>query len=161
MITSARIREDLLAGRTGLDLGASKRRHPQAVSKIKKTVKPIPNFAPANCNRSRWRKSSVPEFPGERLLVCLNPRPSPRAGRKKREQLLRATETILTEIAAAARRHQSNSANRDRTIKRLGTRSQPPQSRKALRTSPSPTATCCGHEISSESTTKPNSTASM
>ena len=30
------------------------------------------------------------------------------------------TETILTEIAAAARRHKSNSANRDRTIKRLG-----------------------------------------
>ena len=61
----------------------------------------------------------MPSFPASGSLVCLNPRLRQERARK-REQLLRATETILTEIAAAARRHKSNSANRDRTMKRLG-----------------------------------------
>ena len=59
------------------------------------------------------------EFPGERLLVCLNPRLRQERA-QNREQLLCATETILTKIVAATRHHKSNSANRDRTIKRLG-----------------------------------------
>ena len=59
------------------------------------------------------------EIPSERLLVCLNPRLRQERA-QKREQPLCATETILTEIAAAARRHKSISGNRDRNIKRLG-----------------------------------------
>ena len=46
-----------------------------------------------------------PEFPGERLLVCFNPRLRQQRARK-REDLLRATEATLAKIAAAARKHR-------------------------------------------------------
>ena len=44
-----------------------------------------------------------PDFPGERLLLCLNPRLRGER-RRKREELLQATETLLAEIASAVRR---------------------------------------------------------
>ncbi len=44
-----------------------------------------------------------PEFPGERLLVCLNPRLRDQRARK-REELLQATEQLLEELAAKVRR---------------------------------------------------------
>ena len=44
-----------------------------------------------------------PDFPGERLLVCLNPRLRAERARK-REQQLQATEAILETIAAQVRR---------------------------------------------------------
>ena len=60
-----------------------------------------------------------PDFPGERLMVCLNPRL--RDGRRrKREELLQETERTLAEIAAAAARGKPGQANRDRTLKALG-----------------------------------------
>ena len=43
-----------------------------------------------------------PDFPGERLLLCLNPRLR-RERRRKREDLLQATERILEGIATAVR----------------------------------------------------------
>ena len=74
------------------------------------------------------------EFPGERLLVCLNPRL--RQERAKREQLLRATETILTEMATA-RRYKSNSATA--TAPLSGSDAKPTAAKsKSTSTSPSP-----------------------
>ena len=43
-----------------------------------------------------------PDFPGERLMVCLNPRLREER-RRKREDLLKATEAVLERIAAAVR----------------------------------------------------------
>ena len=43
-----------------------------------------------------------PDFPGERLVVCLNPRLREER-RRKREDLLKATEEALHRIAAEAR----------------------------------------------------------
>ena len=60
-----------------------------------------------------------PDFPGERLMVCLNPRLREER-RRKREDLLQATEQTLADIAAAAARRKPGPANRDRTIKALG-----------------------------------------
>ena len=60
-----------------------------------------------------------PEFPGERLLVCFNPRLRQQRARK-REDLLRATEATLAKIAAAARKHRPGPENRDRTLQSLG-----------------------------------------
>ena len=59
-----------------------------------------------------------PQFPGERLLVCLNPRLRQQRARK-REDLLQATEAKLTRIATAARKHKPGAENR-RTLKALG-----------------------------------------
>lgn len=59
-----------------------------------------------------------PQFPGERLLVCLNPRLRQQRARK-REELLQATEAKLERIAAAARKHKPGPENRDRTLKAL------------------------------------------
>ena len=60
-----------------------------------------------------------PDFPGERLMVCLNPRLREER-RRKREDLLQATEKTLAAIAATAARRKPGPANRDRTIKALG-----------------------------------------
>ena len=118
MITSARIREDLLPAT--LDWISALRN-----ADIRKLFKePNDRKIATTLDVNELQPDQVAEivsaeFPGERLLVCLNPRLRQERA-QKREQLLRATETILTEIAAAARRHKSNSANRDRTMKRLG-----------------------------------------
>ena len=58
---------------------------------------------------------TVPESPGERLMVCLNPRLREER-RRKREDLLEATERTLADIAAAAARGKPGQTNRDRTI---------------------------------------------
>ena len=159
MITSARIREDLLP--VALDwISALRNADIRKLFKDQKDSEIDTELCVNELQPEQVAEIVSAEFPGERLLVCLNPRLRQERA-QKREQLLRATETILTEIAATARRHKSNSANRDRTIKRLGREANRPQSRKSTSTSPSPMATCCGREISSESTTKLNSTASM
>ena len=59
-----------------------------------------------------------PHFPGERLLVCLNPRLRQQRARK-REELLQAPEAKLARIATAARKHKPGPENRDRTLKAL------------------------------------------
>ena len=60
-----------------------------------------------------------PDFPGERLLVCLNPRVREERARK-REDLLRAAEETLSEIAAAAARRRPGPKNREITAKAVG-----------------------------------------
>ncbi len=58
-----------------------------------------------------------PDFPGERLLVCLNPRLRAERARK-REELLQATERILEGITAKVRRRRQPLRGRD-AINRL------------------------------------------
>ena len=118
MITSARIREDLLP--VALDwISALRNADICKLFKDQKDSEIDTELCVNELQRDQVAEIVSAEFPGERLLVCLNPRLRQERA-QKREQLLRATETILTEIAATARRHKSNSANRDRTIKRLG-----------------------------------------
>ena len=57
-----------------------------------------------------------PEHPGERLMMCLNPRLGEERARK-REELLRATGKVLSGIAAAHAKGRPGAANRDRTWK--------------------------------------------
>ena len=59
------------------------------------------------------------EFPGERLLVCLNPRLRAERARK-REELLQATERILEGLAAQVRRGREPLRGRDAINRRLG-----------------------------------------
>ena len=60
-----------------------------------------------------------PEFPGERLLVCLNPRLREERARK-REALLEATEEILETIAQGLRRPGAPRRGRDWINRRVG-----------------------------------------
>ena len=118
MITSARIREDLLSAT--LDwISALRNADIRKLFKDQKDSQIDTQLYADELQPDQVAEIVSAEFPGERLLVCLNPRLRQERA-QKREQLLRATETILTEIAATARRHKSNSANRDRTMKRLG-----------------------------------------
>ena len=118
IITSARIREDLLP--VALDwMSALRNADIRKLFKDQKDSEIDTKLCANELQPDQVAEIVSAEFPGERLLVCLNPRLRQQRA-QKREQLLRATETILTEIAAAARRYKSNSANRDRTIKQLG-----------------------------------------
>ena len=60
-----------------------------------------------------------PEFPGERLLVCLNPRLREERARK-REALLEATEATLETIAQGLRRPGAPRRGRDWINRRVG-----------------------------------------
>ena len=118
MITSARIRTDLLP--VGLDWISALR-----TVDLRKLLKaPRGNPAGAPLRPEALVPDTVaeilsPEFPGERLLVCFNPRLRQQRARK-REDLLRATEATLAKIAAAARKHRPGPENRDRTLQSLG-----------------------------------------
>ena len=118
MITSARIREDLIP--LGLDWISALRS-----SDIRKLAK-AGEDAPAALDPARLKADQVaetvsPDFPGERLLVCLNPRLREERARK-REDLLRATEQTLAEIAAAAARRRPGPKSREATAKAVGRR---------------------------------------
>ncbi|MDE0534352.1 MAG: IS1634 family transposase, partial [Albidovulum sp.] len=60
-----------------------------------------------------------PEFPGERLMICPDPRLREERARR-REELLSKTEEILREISAAAAHGKPGPRNRDRALKALG-----------------------------------------
>ena len=60
-----------------------------------------------------------PEFPGERLVVCLNPRLRQERARK-REELLCATEKILETIACAVRSPNARLRGREAINRRVG-----------------------------------------
>ena len=100
MLTTARIREDLEPA--GLDwISALK------TSDIRKLLKEGAGGAPAPLAPEALVPDAVaevtgPDFPGERLMVCLNPRLREER-RRKREDLLKATEEALEAIAASVR----------------------------------------------------------
>ena len=100
MVTTARIREDLQPA--GLDWISALTT--QGIRKLLKTPQqaPAPPLRPGELLPDAVAEITSPDFPGERLLVCLNPRLREKRARK-REDLLRATEKILDEIAGAIR----------------------------------------------------------
>ena len=99
MITSARIREDLLP--VALDwISALRNADIRKLFKDQKDSETDTKLCASELQPDQVAEIVSAEFPGERLLVCLNPRLRQERA-QKREQLLRATETILTEIAAA------------------------------------------------------------
>ena len=117
MLTTVRIREDLEPA--GLDWVSALK-----TGDIRKLLKEGADGAPAPLVPEALAPDAVaeitgPEFPGERLMVCLNPRLREER-RRKREELLGATERTLADIVAAAARARPGPENRDRTIKALG-----------------------------------------
>jgi hypothetical protein len=124
MLTTARIREDL--GPAGLDwisalrtadlrtlLKPPGRKQQQRVGASDAPLRPeelVPDAV---------AEITSPAFPGERLMVCLNPRLRDERARK-REDLLQATEAILEDIARSVRRPGSQLRGRDRISHRLG-----------------------------------------
>jgi hypothetical protein len=62
---------------------------------------------------------SSPEYPGERLVVCRNPLLADQR-RRKREELLKATERELEAIAAATRRAKRRLRGKDKIGLRVG-----------------------------------------
>ena len=100
MLTTARIREDLEP--SGLDwISALK------TGDIRKLLREGAGGAPAPLEPEALVPDAVaevtgPDFPGERLMVCLNPRLRQERARK-REELLKATEEALEAIAASVR----------------------------------------------------------
>ena len=118
MITSARIREDLIP--LGLDWISALRN--ADIRKLAKKGESAPAaLDPETLTADRVAETVSPDFPGERLLVCLNPRLREERARK-REDLLRATGQTLAEIAAAAARRRPGPKNRETTAKALGRR---------------------------------------
>ena len=117
MLTTARLRNDLAPA--GPDwISALK------TSDIRKLPKDGAEGGPAPLVPEALVPDAVaevtgPDFPGERLVVCLNPRLREERARR-REDPLTATETALEAIAAAAARRGPGPANRDRTLRILG-----------------------------------------
>ena len=100
MVTSARIQKDLQPA--GLDWVSAL--NTRAIRTLLKAPGPdqVPPLRPGELLPDAVAETTSPEFPGERLLLCLNPRLREERARK-REALLRATENILNDIAAAVR----------------------------------------------------------
>ena len=115
MITTARIRQDLEPA--GLDWISALRN-----ADIRRLLHPSHGEAPLRPGEAvadAVAEISGPDFPGERLMVCLNPRLR-QERRRKREELLLATEAELHSIADAAARRRPGQANRDRTGRAIG-----------------------------------------
>ena len=98
MLTTARLREELEPA--GLDWISALRS-----DSIRKLLEACPAGQPAALRPGELVPDQVaeiasPEFPGERLLVCLNPRLRAERARK-REDLLQATEAALQRIRRA------------------------------------------------------------
>ena len=113
MITTARIREDLAPA--GLDWISALRS--QDIRKLARGAPPV--LVPEALVPDAVAEIASPDFPGERLMVCLNPRLRAERARK-REELLVATEEVLSGIAAAHGRGKPGAAGRARTWKAIG-----------------------------------------
>ena len=124
MLTTARLREDLEPA--GMDwISALKT---QDIRPLLKRPKPPPGADPATVKAPLRPGELVPDqvaeilspdFPGERLLVCLNPRLRAERARK-REELLQATERILEKIAALVQQGRKPLRGRDAINRRVG-----------------------------------------
>ncbi len=114
MLTTARIRGDLAPA--GFDWISALRTGD--IRKLLRSAAPVP-LAPEALVPDAVAEITGPDFPGERLMVCLNPRLREER-RRKREDLLKATEETLAAIAAAAARRKPGPANRDQAMKAIG-----------------------------------------
>ena len=117
MLTTARIRQTVAPA--GLDwISALK------TADLRKLLKPLDGGRPAPLKPEDLQPDAVaeifsPDFPGERLVVCLNPRLREERARK-REDLLRATEAILERIAGIVRRKGSKLRGLEKINRRVG-----------------------------------------
>ena len=115
MVTTARIREDLQPA--DLDwISALTTKGIRKLLQNPQQAKPPP-LRPEELLPDTVAEIESPDFPGERLLVCLNPRLREERARK-REDLLRTTEHLLGDIAAAVR--HSRLHGRDNINRRVG-----------------------------------------
>ena len=115
MVTTARIREDLQPA--SLDwISALTTKGIRKLLKAPKQAQ-APPLRPGELLPDTVAEIQSPDFPGERLLVCLNPRLREERARK-REDLLRTTEHLLENIAAAIR--HSRLRGRDNINRRVG-----------------------------------------
>ena len=110
MVTSARIREELVPA--GLDwISALKS------TDIRKLAKgPLTADVPV---QDAVAEIASPDFPGERLMVCFNPRLRDER-RRKRDELLQAMEDRLEEIARIVRRRGSRLRGKEDIARRVG-----------------------------------------
>ena len=112
MITSARIEEDLKQA-PGLEWITALRG--PAIRKLVDTgVLDVSLF-----DERDLAEISSPDYPGERLIVCRNPLLASER-KRKREELLRATEKELEKIAAATHRSGNPLCGKDRIGLRVG-----------------------------------------
>ena len=121
MLTTARLREDLSpAGLAWISALRS-----DGIRKLMRPPKPGgKGDEPAPLRPGELVPDGIaeilsPEFPGERLLVCLNPRLRQERARK-REELLSATEKILETIASAVRSRHARLRGRQAINRRVG-----------------------------------------
>ena len=124
MITTARIRDELVPG--GLDwisaLKSTDLRKLLNAPKAERDAKRADAGAPLRPEAlvpDSVAQITAPQFPGERLMVCLNPRLKEERARK-REALLQATEATLVEIARIVRQPGARLRGRDRINRRVG-----------------------------------------
>ncbi|MCY3935604.1 MAG: IS1634 family transposase [Chloroflexi bacterium] len=117
MLTTARIRQTVAPA--GLDwISALK------TADLRRLLKPLSDGRPAPLTPEALRPDAVaeivsPDFPGERLVVCFNPRLAGERARK-REDLLKATEAILGRIQAIVRRKGSRLRGVEKVSRRVG-----------------------------------------
>ena len=117
MITTARIREDLEP--CGLDwISALKTKDIRKLLKKPKGEENAP-LQPESLTPDGVGEIVSPEFPGERLIVCLNPRLREQRARK-REELLVSTEQILENIAKVVCSSGSTLRGKDKINRRVG-----------------------------------------
>ena len=118
MLTTARIREDLQP--VGLDwISALKTKDIRPLLRPPKDADGQAPLRPGELQDDQVAEILSPDFPGERLLVCLNPRLRAERARK-REDLLQATERILEEIARQVRRKRKPLRGREAINRRVG-----------------------------------------
>jgi transposase len=113
LLTSARIREEL-APVEGLDWVSALR-----AEQIRKLALDDGPLQPSLFDQTDLAEIRHPDFPGERLIACMNPLLAAERARK-REDLLQATERELEKVAAATRRDKRALRGQDKIGLRVG-----------------------------------------
>ena len=113
MLTSARIREEL-APVEGLDWVSALRSE-----QIRKLAADQGPLQPSLFDQTDLAEFVHPDFPGERLVACMNPLLATER-KRKREDLLQATERELEKVAVATRREKRALVGMDRIGLRVG-----------------------------------------
>jgi hypothetical protein len=111
MLTKARLREDL--GPAGLDW-ITALRAPQVKALVRDGALQLSLF-----DRVDLAEIGHPDYPGERLVACMNPLLGVERA-SKRESLLAATEADLAKIAAATQRARRPLGGKDKIALRVG-----------------------------------------
>ncbi|HZD02960.1 MAG TPA: IS1634 family transposase [Actinomycetes bacterium] len=111
MLTAARLREDL--GPAGLDW-ITALRAPQVKALVRDGALQLSLF-----DRVDLAEITHPDYPGERLVACMNPLLEAERARK-RESLLAATEADLAKITAATQRARRPLRGKDKIALRVG-----------------------------------------